>query len=639
MAAATYDQGERPALGIERRRKPSPRVPFGAGNWLETKALARSGLVNGGSRFGVIDCPGVPNQPENTHLMAHQESAPTPISQRRDRQHRRRHQTLMQRPQQRNPLRPHRRQRQAIGGALALAVVLTACSTGSDASDPSAAPEAEADQPQLSAAAVAESEASLDAIVERIQQESGVPGIAVGVVYDGEPVIAKGYGVTEAGTDSAVSADTVFQLASVSKPVGAAAVAEVVGRGDISWNQPVVTELPEFRLSSAYVTENATVADFYSHRTGLPGDTAGNDLEAIGYDQEEILTRLQYLPLEPFRATYSYSNFGMTVGATAAAAAYGAPFAQMAEEVLFEPAGMTSTSFSYDDFLAEPDTATLHVKIDGEFTPGFERTPDPQAPAGGLSSNVTDMNRWLLLQLDEGQLDGEQIINAEALAETKRSHINSRPAGDPGSPAVGYGLGWNVSQSMVDPALVQWSHSGAFSAGAATTVRALPELDLGVVVLTNAQPVGAAEAIADTYIDTVLNGEPTQDWVAMWGEATAGLLDPPPVEQPANPAPAREDAAYVGTYANDYYGEAEVRAGPDGLELVMGPDGTAVFPLQPLDGDRFTFVDAPEVAGLQSVLAFDFSGDAPSATALVMEETAIFGANSEAATWTVLPRV
>ena len=523
--------------------------------------------------------------------------------------------------------------------ALAGGLLLTACGSDAGSSESTDAPAGGG--VQLSAATVEGSESALDEIVAEIQGATGVPGIAVGVVYDGKPVIAKGYGVTEAGTDNAVNEQTVFQLASVSKPVGATAVAGVVGRGDIAWDQPVVSVLPDFQLSNPYVTQNATVADFYSHRTGLPGDTAGNDLESAGFNQEQILARLRYLPLEPFRATYSYSNFGMTVGGVAAAAAYGAPFPQMVQEVLLEPAGMTSTSFSYADFAARENAAVLHSKVDDGFEPIVERQPDAQAPAGGLSSNVVDMNRWLLLNLSEGQLDGQQIIDAEALAETKRSQINRRQEGSPTDSIAGYGLGWNLGQSFAVPSLVEWGHSGAFSAGAATNVKLLPELGLGVVVLTNAQPVGAAEAIGDAYVDTLVNGKTTKDWPQLYGEAFAGLLDPPPVETPAAPTAPREDSAYVGTYANDYFGDVVVRpaAGGSGLEMAIGPNGATVYPLTPLDGDTFTFEDMPEVPGALAVLAFRFDDGSAVANELVFEMTAVYGANSEATPWTVLPRV
>ena len=108
----------------------------------------------------------------------------------------------------------------------------------------------------------------------------------------------------------------------------------------------------------------------------------------------------------------------MTAGGDAAAKAAGVPFEQMVPERLFEPAGMTSSSASYADFLARPDRTNLHVRIDGEWVPGPVRQPDAQAPAGGISSSVNDVATWVRLQLNGGTLDGDEIISEEALLPT-----------------------------------------------------------------------------------------------------------------------------------------------------------------------------------------------------------------------------
>lgn len=520
---------------------------------------------------------------------------------------------------------------------VSLLVVPAACtddrSAGGSATDATDNPPARLDR-----ATVEKSGPALDRIVEDVRAATGVPGVAVGVVHDGRVVFAKGYGLAEAGTDRAVGPDTVFQLASLSKPIGATVVAGAVGHGDLVWDQPVTSLLPGFALGDDYVTRNVTVADFYSHRSGLPGASAGNDLEWSGRDQATILERLRYLPLAPFRATYSYSNFGMTVGGLAAASAYGAPFAQMADELLFGPAGMTSTSFRHDDLAGRSDVAKLHVRVDGKFVTGFERNPDAQAPAGGVTSNVNDLNRWMLLNLDDGRLEGRDVIDAAALAETKRSHINRRPQAEADEAADGYGLGWEVGQSVVDSALLEWGHTGEFTVGASTAVRLYPELGLGIVVLTNAQPVGATQAIASNYLDTLLNGRPTRDWTALWTGALAGLLEPPPRVAPENPEPPLDDAVYAGTYSNDYAGEVIVRQGAAGLEIAFGPDGRKVLALEHLDGNRFTFVDTPEIAGSTGVVAFEVAEGGASATALSFEEGLVLGANGADAPWTVLRR-
>lgn len=485
--------------------------------------------------------------------------------------------------------------------------------------------------PTLTTAQVEGSQGQLDRIVADVMDQTGIPGVAVGVVYDDTTVITKGYGLKKTGTDAAVDAETVFQLASLSKPIGSTAVAGIVGDGTIAWDDTVVSHDPGFQLSDPYVTANATFADLYSHRSGLPG-FAGNDLENMGFDQATILDRLKDLPLHPFRATYDYSNFGMTAAGVAAADAAGLTFAQAAQQQLFGPAGMTSSSFSHDEFLSRTDRASLHAKIDGTYQAAFTREPDAQAPAGGASSNVVDLSRWMRLQLNDGSLDGTEIIASAALDETHRAHVNSRAKGDPNEPIREYALGWDISQSEADPALVQWAHSGAFSVGAGTTVRLLPQLGLGVVVLTNAQPVGAAEAIADTYIDTLLNGHTTKDWLGLWGERFAPILSPPEIPVPANPVPAKAASAYVGTYENDYYGTVAVSEKDGGLVMAWGPGLTRTLDLEHLDGPTFLYVDAPEIEGSKVPLTFEFTSRA-NATSIIL------GGETADGPWMVLNRV
>ena len=261
----------------------------------------------------------------------------------------------------------------------------------------------------------------IDGFVEAEMEATGVPGVAVAVVYDDEVVFAEGYGVRDVGTEEPVSVDTVFQLASLSKPITGTAVAGVVSDGVIEWDEPVHPYAPDLIFSDPWVTDHVTFADLYSHRSGLPGGVA-DSLEGIGYSRDEILARLRYVPLNPFRATYAYSNFGMTAGGDAAAKAAGTSFEDMMDQQLFEPAGMATASVRYADFLERPDRATIHARIDGNWIPGRPRQPDAQAPAGGVSASLTDMTRWVRMQLDGGTLDGEEIVSEDALVPTHAAH-------------------------------------------------------------------------------------------------------------------------------------------------------------------------------------------------------------------------
>ena len=166
----------------------------------------------------------------------------------------------------------------------------------------------------------------LDGMAEDLMAKSGIPGMAVAVVHGGKTLYAKGFGVKDVrngdGPDNKVDPDTVFQLASLSKPLGATVVAHQVGRARSAGTPRSSSKLPWFALSDPAVTQMVTVGDMYSHRSGLP-DHAGDLLEDLGYDRRQVLERAARLPLDPFRISYAYTNFGLTAGAEAVAVAAG----------------------------------------------------------------------------------------------------------------------------------------------------------------------------------------------------------------------------------------------------------------------------------------------------------------------------
>src|SRR6478672_12053458 len=170
--------------------------------------------------------------------------------------------------------------------------------------------------------AVGNAVAKLDGIAEDLMKKSGIPGMAVAVVHGGKTVYSKGFGVKDVRSGEKVDADTVFQLASLSKSLSATVVAHQVGTNAISWDTPIVSKLPWFALSDPVVTPMVSVGDMFAHRSGLP-DHAGDLLEDLGYDRRQVLEQLRQLPLDPFRISYAYTNFGLTAGAEAVAVSAG----------------------------------------------------------------------------------------------------------------------------------------------------------------------------------------------------------------------------------------------------------------------------------------------------------------------------
>jgi len=446
-------------------------------------------------------------------------------------------------------------------------------------------------------------------ILEKMDADA-VPGLSVAIVFNDEVVYVKGFGVREVGKPEPVDADTVFQIASLSKPVSSGVVAAIVSDGTVTWDTRIADIDPSFQLFDAYPTAEVTIRDLFSHRSGLPGN-AGNDLEALGYDRDTILHRLRLVqPWVSFRGGYAYSNFGLTEGGVAAAKAAGMSWEDAAEAKLFKPLGMTETSSRYADYLAATNRAVLHVRHEGKWQALAKRMPDAQAPAGGINSTARDLAEWMRLELADGKYDGKQLIAAKAIEATHEPVMWRGIHPVTGLPNF-YALGWGVSYS---PHGVVWAHAGAFSNGARTFVRLYPEEQLGIVVLANAFPTGTPEAVASTFYDLVFDGTSTRDWAADWNavyESIAGPANEAAMAAFGKPpaSPSLPLSAYVGSYANDYFGEATVVEADGGLTVRLGPRGKKSFPLKHFDRDLFLYYPYDETPDVPVPVTLEIGAD------------------------------
>ena len=457
--------------------------------------------------------------------------------------------------------------------------------------------------------AVENAVSKLDELAADLMEKSGVPGMAVAVVHKGKAIYAKGFGVRDVRAAEPVDPDTVFQLASLSKPVSATVVARQVSEQAIGWDTPVVSKLPWFALSDPTVTRMVTVGDLFSHRSGLP-DHAGDQLEDIGYDRRAVLERLRLLPLDPFRISYAYTNFGLTAAAEAVAAAAGKPWDQLGQETLFAPLGMSSTSYRFADYESRANRAVGHIRIgEGEYRPEYVRDADQQAPAGGVSSSVNDMTRWMAMVLGEGSHRGQRVIDAAALLPATTPQVVSSRATEPAMRSGFYGYGFNVGTTS--GARMELSHSGAFALGAGTNVLLLPSAKVGIVALTNGTMSGVPEALTAQFADLVQFGEIREPWYDLYRSKLLPMSDPVGSlvgqKPPATPRPAAALSTYTGSYANEFWGPARVTERDGRLRLALGPK--LDVELTHWDGDGFTFEFVTENAPPGTISKATFDGD------------------------------
>jgi len=447
----------------------------------------------------------------------------------------------------------------------------------------------------------------IDRFVIDGREETSVPGVAIAVVYNDEMLHLKGYGVREVGKMDSVDNDTVFQLASLSKPITSSVLAAVVAGGQVRWDSQIATLDPAFQLSDPWVTQHVTVADFLSHRSGL-FDHAGDLLEDLGYDAKTIIHQLRFIPrLNPFRASYAYTNFGFSEAAFAVANSLNQSWASLASEKLFVPLRMRNASFSYKDYQNAVNKAVAHQFIDKSPMPLHVRDPDPQAPAGGANMSIKDLAKWMIFSLNSGSYKGHRLVPEKALLETQSPHIVSEL--DLLKNRISfYGLGWGIKYNEYGNKVL--SHSGAFALGVRSQVVLIPELNVGIAVLTNAYPHALPEAITQTFLDLIYTGKVQKDWLPEMNERFINAMgdESHEYQKPKNYIPHIELDRYVGLYYNEYYGDMRIVNEFDQLVLIIGPKSFR-FPLRHYNKDTFIMKTEGENSVNETKVVFEFSTD------------------------------
>ncbi len=436
----------------------------------------------------------------------------------------------------------------------------------------------------LRAAKLPEALGDFDAYVARTLSEFQVPGIAVAIVKDGEVVLAKGYGVKHIGEPARVDEHTLFAIASNTKAITAAALAQLVDDDKLAWDDPVTKHLPGFQMADPFVTREMTVRDLLTHRSGL--SLGAGDLmyfPASTFTPEEIVHRLRFIPLATsFRARYAYDNILYIVSGQLFPAVAGESWQQYVREHILTPVGMNETKTSLRDIKPGDNVATGHALEDFKtLAPVPSLSWDNGAPAGAIYSNVSDMAKWITVQLNGGLLpagaDGKQrrLFKADRQRDmwslVTPIPISEPPAGlEATKPNFnGYGLGWNLSDYRGKKVV---SHTGGFP-GMVSKVAMVPELKLGLVVLTNQEQGAAFQAVAWRVLDAFFGVAPT-DWIAAYSaavkkrgrEADEGWAKHV-AARAVDSKPSLPLAKYAGTFRDAWYGDVAIAA--EGAKLMM----------------------------------------------------------------------
>jgi len=419
--------------------------------------------------------------------------------------------------------------------------------------------------------------ARLASLVDDAVARYELPGIAVGVVVDGEVVLRHTRGELRAGQGEPVDAATLFKIASNSKAMTAAVLARQVDAGTLRWDDPVVRHLPAFRMSDDWVTREIQVRDLLIHNSGL-GPGAGDLMlwpSPNRFTRAQVIHGLRHLqPRWSFRSRYAYDNTLYIVAGEVAAAVAGVPFDALVRREVFEPLGMTrcqAGSWSRD---AVGNVAQPHARIDGRnvvVRADDATIPDePMMAAGGLRCSLDDMLRWAQAWLDAGTADAERPWLSQAQRDAAWIAHMPMPLGArmrdwDRSHFSAYGYGWRLTD--VD-GTSKVSHTGTLK-GMVSALTLLPERGVGIVVLINGDADDARTVLMQALVKQFTGATGAHDVAYYAGllaaeraKTGAAAFD---TRKPARRPTAQQIGNVAGRWRDPWFGSVDVCPRGDAL--------------------------------------------------------------------------
>lgn len=420
----------------------------------------------------------------------------------------------------------------------------------------------------------------LDELVEQVMSTFEVPGIAVAVVKDGAVIHSKGYGVSSLKSAKEVDEHTLFGIASNSKAFTAAALGILVDEGRLDWDDKVIDHIPEFQLYNSYVTEEFTIRDLLTHRSGL-GLGAGDLMifpDASNFTISELIHNLRYLkPVSGFRTKYDYDNLLYIVAGEVVARVSGNSWEEFVETRILQPLDMNRTAANYSRIQDRSNIIDAHAVIDDQLVEVDRYDLELTSAAGGLYSSVNDLSKWLIMLMNDGQYakgEGEPLLSRSVIREkwTPQTIIPFRGSNSFNTHFTSYGLGWFLSDVSGH---LQASHTGGLP-GMVSQVTMLPELKLGIIVLTNQQSGSAFRSITNSILQAHLGME-KKDWVAHYAQRDAESREEArkitdkvwqDIEASLRDQKVEADhAAYTGTYKDNWFGHIVIAEYNDHLRF------------------------------------------------------------------------
>jgi CubicO group peptidase (beta-lactamase class C family) len=457
---------------------------------------------------------------------------------------------------------------------------------------------------------------ALKDFVENLRTQFGVPGVAVSLFTTDSVIFEGGFGVREIGKSAPVDADTLFMIASVSKPLSTLLLATLVDEGKFTWDTKVTSVYPAFKLADADTTSRVVMRHLFCMCTGFPGEPDAEWLlELKGSSPKSFMDRLATMKLtRAFGEAYQYTDLLPAAGGFIGGAVVhpkrelGAAYDEAMRTRVFGPLGMTSTTFDFAEALRK-NHASPHAE-DFSGNPALAANEvnralsAPVRPAAGAWSNVKDMRRYVQMELAKGKLpDGKRFVSEETLLARRVPQI-----------AIGADESYAISLVVNTELGIPYLQHGGDVVGFKSGFFFLPEHGIGGVILSNSDATLRRAFIRRT-LELLFDGNPeaAEDLTLAVGKRRAWVAEERAnLVLPADPAVA---AKLAKRYASATLGAIDVHTDAKGTVFDFGPwksriasrkndDGTTTLvPIDPGVG-RVDFVVADQ-GGVRRLLLRD----------------------------------
>jgi CubicO group peptidase (beta-lactamase class C family) len=427
--------------------------------------------------------------------------------------------------------------------------------------------------------------------VGQMMQEWKVQGLATAIVQGNDVIFTQGFGMRDSAHDLPVTMQTLFPIASCTKAFTTTALSILADQGKLDWETPIRTYLPEFKLYDTFASERMTPRDLVTHCSGLPRhDLMWYNSSA---SREELFERLRYLePTKDFRSFWQYQNLMYMTAGYLIGRISGQSWETFVQQHIFDALGMSRSNFDIIETTKNAEDFSHPYKEDENDEVKeipFYAAQGAIAPAGAIVSCIDDMSKWLLLHLNKGRFNEQQIVSESQIGMLHSPQVVIPEASQyPEIPYSSYAFGWFIQPYRG----YSWIHHGGNIDGFSSLTTLFPRENVGMVVLTNMSGTPIPMILTLNAFERLLDLDQvswSERFMKEHNELKAGQKqgkEKSESDRIPDTRPSHELSAYTGDFTHSGYGTFTIKLN-DAADELHGSFNNMDFPMKHYHYDIF----------------------------------------------------